>query len=215
MSAGNLSALHRQLCTGDPTAPLRLAEAIFAPLIDAVSATIRASYRRSRLDDDQIESACGQTLATYLADPTRFDPQRGDLLRWLAMDAIGDLRNEAGSAAARRERTDSDVVELRSASRNPLLDEPQTASVEESALDAADPYDLPPAIVDAVRAAVAEYSAEDIAVIELMGQGVRETAAYAAVLGISHLSVEAQQAEVKKCKDRLGRRLERLREQLT
>jgi len=213
-SQDELLELHRAHRAGDPTAPARLADAVLDPLVRRVRGQIRQTYSRDRVDDPQIESACGLTVANYLQDPDRYEPSKGSLLSWLAMDAIGDIRNEATSASARRESPDSEVVELRTGSRKSFLDEVDSTSAEEGALDRLDRFDLPPEVVSSVREAVGEYEPEDFAMIELMGQGVRETAAYAEVLGISHLPAQVQRAEVKKHKDRLSRRLERLRDRL-
>ncbi len=209
-----LLELHASLCAGDPAAPPRFAVAVLDTLVKRVRNQIRRTYSRDRIGDDQIESACGLTIAKYLKAPHLYDPAKGSLLGWLWMDVVGDIQNEATSAVIRREAADSETVELRSVSRKSLLDEAESASVEEVALDALDRFDLDPAVAAAVREAVSDYTPEDIAMIELIGQGVRETAAYSEVLGISHLSAETQRREVKRHKDRLTRRLERLRERL-
>jgi RNA polymerase sigma-70 factor (ECF subfamily) len=202
------------LCAGDPAAPPRLAVAVLDTLVKRVRNQIRRTYSRDRVGDDQIESACGLTIARYLKAPHRYDPARGSLLGWLSMDVLGDIQNEATSAVTRREAADSEAVELRSVSRKSLLDEAESASVEEVALDAVDRFDLDPDVAVAIREAVNDYGPEDLAVIELIGQGIRETAAYSEVLGISHLSADFQRREVKRHKDRLTRRLERLRDRL-
>lgn len=155
------------------------------------------------------------SLAGYLTDPERYQPAQGSLLTWLAMDAIGNVRNELASAANRRERAGGEIVELQGYERNVLIDRGQIVPVEDEALDAADPYDLPPQIIEAVRTEASSLRADELAVIELLAEGVRETAAFAAVLGISHLSPFRQRREVKRCKDRLLKRLERLRDRVS
>jgi hypothetical protein len=69
-------------------------------------------------------------------------------------------------------------------------------------------------VLAAAQREAATLSAEDRAVVELMGEGVRETAAYAEVLGITHLPADQQRVTVKRVKDRLTRQLERMREGL-
>jgi hypothetical protein len=159
-------------------------------------------------------STCCQTLARYLRTPEEYEPRRGPLLAWLALDARGDVLNELASARARREVVDTAAVELRGATGNVFREAGAIRSVEEEALDNADPYDLPEDVLAAIREHAAAFSPEDAAMIELMGEGVRETAAYADVLGIAHLPARDQQVAVKREKDRLTRRLERLRERL-
>lgn len=200
--------LHEELLAGDPTAPSRIAQEVLEPLVRRVAASV------ARADGADIRSACCQTLARYLCNPETYDPERGSLLPWLALDARGDVLNEVVSARARRETVDVAVVEVRGSAGNVFTEPAQLRPVEEEALDHADPYDLPAEMLATIREHAASFSAEELAVIELMGEGVRETAAYAEVLGISHLPFEDQQAAVKREKDRLSRRLERIRERL-
>src|SRR4051794_24487513 len=85
-----LLRLHAALCDGDPAAPPRLAVAVLDTLVRRVRGQIRRAYSRDRVGDDQIESACGLTIATYLKAPQRYDPARGSLLGWLSMDVVRD-----------------------------------------------------------------------------------------------------------------------------
>jgi RNA polymerase sigma-70 factor (ECF subfamily) len=206
-SQTELLELHAELLASEPAAPARIAARVLPWLI--------ARVRVDHADPAQIESACGWTLAAYLQDPEQYRPEKGTLLAWLALDADGNVRNELASAVERREHPGAEVVELHGATRNVFMDPAQVLPVEDEALDAADPYDLPPQIIAAVRAEADHYSEEDLAVIGLLGEGVRETAAFAAVLGISHLPVASQRKEVKRCKDRLLKSLERLRDRVS
>lgn len=203
--------LHRALCAGDPTAPARLA--------DLLILTLTERARVSGADVHQVESACGLTLARYFQEPNRYDPERGPLLAWLAKDVRGDILNELSSATAQHERlegkrTGGEVVELRPGQRNVFQDRAQVYPVEDDALDRADPHDLTPESLEAIRRELRSLEPSERAVAELIGAGVRETAAYSEVLGITHLPVEQQRAAVKREKDRIGKRLERLRERI-
>jgi hypothetical protein len=206
-----LLELHRALSAGDPTAPARLADLLLLPLTKRT--------RVSGADAHRIESACGLALARYFQEPHRYDPDRGPLLAWLVQDARGDVLNELASSAARHERLEGDrpggeVVELRPGERNVFQDRAQVHPVEDDALDRADPHDLPAERLEAIRQELRSLEPLDRAVAELIGEGVRETAAYSEVLGITHLPVEQQRAAVKREKDRIGKRLERLRERI-
>lgn len=212
-----LIELHVELVEGaDPTTPSRLAELLISPL--------RRRFRRfGALDWDTVDSTIGWSIARYLREPARFDPERGGLLPYLWQDVRGDLLNELErrtvsisdgyeSAAerpqrARRETPDSDAVEVERDHRNPPVDE--------EVLDAIDPYDLPAVLVERARTELSRFDTRDLALLELLGGGVRETAPYAEVLGISHLDVGIQRGEVKRHKDRLKARLEVIRAKLT
>lgn len=211
-----LIRLHTELVEGvDPTTPARLAELLIAPL--------RRRFRRFRaLDWDAVDSTIGWSIARYLREPTRFDPERGGLLPYLWQDVRGDLLNEVerrtvpvpdGYEArgekprrARREVPDSDAVEVERDHRNP--------SVDEEVLDAIDPYDLPREVVERARTELGQFDQRDQALLELLGGGVRETTPYAEVLGIAHLDIDVQRREVKRHKDRLKARLEVIRANL-
>lgn len=199
-----LAQLHERVLAGDPVAPAELAERLLPVLqrrLLAWSATID--------DPHMIPSAIGLVVAGYLNDPDRFDPARGRLVAYLAMQVRGDLLNELDSRRRRR-RHESPVeapVELESPGRD--------STVEEEALDAVDPLDVAPAAVEAARRALEELSEVDLRLLLMMAEGVRATSAYAAVLGISHLPAELQRKAVKQHKDRLQKRLERLRGRLT
>jgi hypothetical protein len=203
-----LLRLHEEVLNGDRTAPARMADRVLEEVVRRVRGSVGGA------DEAQVRSACCQTLAKYLRSPETYQPNRGALLAWLALDARGDVLNELASARARRETVNVASVEVRGATGNVFTEAAQLRPVEEEALDRADPYDLPPDSLAMIREHAAAFSPEEIAVIELMGEGVRETAAYAEVLGIAHLPARDQRAAVKREKDRLTRRLERLRERL-
>jgi hypothetical protein len=212
-----LNELHAELVEGaDPTTPARLAELLVGPL--------RRRFRGFKaLDWETVDSTIGWSIARYLREPTRFNPARGGLLPYLWQDVRGDLLNEVerGTVAvtdghestgerprrARREVPDSDAVEVERDHRNPPVDE--------EVLDAIDPYDLPPAVVERARTELGRFDQRDQALLDLLGGQVRETTPYAEVLGIGHLDLGAQRREVKRHKDRLKARLEVIRANLT
>jgi RNA polymerase sigma-70 factor, ECF subfamily len=199
-----LVKLHERLLAGDPVAPAVLAQRLL-PLLQV---RLR-SLARSMDDPHVVPSAIGLVLADYLGDPERFDPARGGLIAFLAMQVRGDVLNELDARRRRRQRESpvAEPVELAASARN--------LTVEEEALDAVDPIDVPPSAIQAAREALGEFSTVDRRLLELMADGVRSTSAYAAVLEISHLPDRLQQKIVKRHKDRLQKRLERLRGRLS
>jgi hypothetical protein len=192
-----LLVLHRALLAGDdPTTPARLAELLLPPL--------RQRFRGTWTPDPQsVDSMIGLGIARYLSRPQAYDPERGPLLAYLWRDIDGDLRNERSRPWHRRERPAGEFIEVREPQRN--LD------VEGEVLDMIDPFDVPPALVEAARQEMSRFEGTDRQLIDLLTAGVRDTAPYAAVLGLSHLPVEQQRREVKRHKDRLRARLEVVR----
>jgi hypothetical protein len=200
---GELRELHEALVAGDdPTVPSRLA-ALVLPAMQRRFASVRTA------DPDSVESLIGLSIARYLAKPTRYRPERGPLLAYLWQDVTGDLKNEWDKSARLRkqESPDSAVVELSAADRN--------LSVEEEVLDAMDPFDVPPAILERARDQLSRFSEQDQQLIALLGEAVRSTTPYAEILGIAHLPRQAQAREVKRHKDRLKKRLGVIRDQLS
>ena len=97
-----LGQLHERLLGGDPVAPAKLAER----LVPRLRARL-AGWAATVDDPHMVPSAIGLVIARYLTDPARFDPERGGLAAYLAMEVRGDVRNELDS---RRRRHSSAVA---------------------------------------------------------------------------------------------------------
>ena len=199
-----LIQLHERLLAGDPVAAAELAELLLPRLqrrLSGMSGTVG--------DPHMVLSAIGLVVADYLQRPARFDPDRGGLTAYLAMQVRSDVLNEL-DARRRRRRHESPMAEP--VELGPL---DRDSTVEEAALDAVDPIDVAPATVEAARRALEEFGEVDRRLFLMMAEGVRATSAYAAVLGLSHLPIDLQRKAVKRHKDRLQKRLERLRGRLS
>jgi RNA polymerase sigma-70 factor (ECF subfamily) len=201
-SNDELLALHQALLEGDAAAPMLLAEKL-VPMLRTKLRPLKA-----KLTDPQVvESAIGQSVATYLRRPEVFDPNRGSLPSYLAMDAAGDVKNELEKRRweiAHDEVVERTLVELGLRDRN--------SPVEEEALDDLDPFDVPEANVEVARRLLAKLSPRDRELTQLLVDEVRSYAAWAGVLGIAHLPLEVQKREVKRHKDRIRRKLARIGE---
>jgi len=199
-----LGMLHARLLSGDVVAPTELAERI-VPLVRRRLEQLE----RSAGDPHLVPSVIGLVVAKYLREPERFNPARGGLVAYLSMEARSDVLNELEARRRRRARElpVADPVELASSSRD--------STVEEEALDTVDPFGVAPEIVQGAVRALRDLDHLDRQVLQMMADGVRATSAYAAVLGLSHLPADLQRKAVKRLKDRLQRRLERLRGHLS
>jgi hypothetical protein len=199
-----LHVLHQRLLAGDVTAPRELAERLI-PLVRR-----RLGQLERRVEDPaMVRSAIGLVIARYLRHPERFDPGRGGLVGYLAMEARGDVLNELDALRRRRkhERPVDNLVELERPGRD--------STVEEEVLERVEPVGVPPDVARAALQALSELDELDGRLLQMMADGVRSTAAFAAVLELSHLPVELQRKAAKQHKDRLVKRLERLRERLS
>jgi RNA polymerase sigma-70 factor (ECF subfamily) len=185
--------LHRAIVgQTDPTATARAFDLLLEPL------KVRLRFRWPNMSQDELESWAIDSLIAYLENPARYDPKQSALQTYLVMDADGDIKNAYSSAQATRERFVGDV-EDEASRRNETTDD-EKFNLDDRALYA--------------RLREAFPDERDRKVIELMLQNVRETAAYADVLAVAHLSSAQQAAEVKRVKDRIKKRLRGLFEEI-
>lgn len=199
-SQDELAALHDALLAGDRTASARLAELLLPALR-------RRFAGRRELDPADVESLIGQSITNYVLDPARYDPARGPLLPYLYRDVDGDIRNEIAKRMRRpQEVRENELLELRASGGN--------KTPEDDVVDRLDPLDLPRSLVEAAYREVTQLSEEDREFLLLRIGGVRSTQAYAEALGIAHLPANQRKREVKRAKDRLGKRLESIRDRL-
>lgn len=188
--------LHLRLIAGDPTATLDCVER-WLPWLERRLSQSQPSF--ASRDPHMLTTAAIDALLNYTGNPDSYDPARSSLGSYLFMSARGDLLN-----AMRRDRSHStraapiESVELWLPDRNNNLEENAINTVDASA------------IWEDVLAAMPDPL--DRHMLLLMMEGERTTKAYAAVLGIQDLPETQQRAIVKRHKDRISKRLERLGE---
>jgi len=191
-------ALYYRLLAGDRVASHRLCELYLGPL---------TTYhrRRHRVDHEHAHDAAVDALLALIHRPTTYQPEKSGLFAYLVMSAEGDLRNRLKKE--RREQARLSHVDptglLRTTSVNchgALVDSGSIHSPSRSCL--------------CPRRVRLFPNPCERAVLDLLAQGERRTAAYAQVLGVAHLPPEAQQRAVKRPKDRVKKRLRRLGETL-
>jgi len=191
--------LHHKLLTGDPTATALLAENYLAEICGRLGRTYP-----NLADPAWIEDATHTAFLNYFRKPNTYDPAKSPLSTFLYMAARSDLLN----LMDRKKRLDNhqpislDSVELVGRDAEYIVDE------------YADPgqYDWDaPARLRALRHHLVAILPDpvDRQLAELIIDDVRETATYAALLGIEDLEVAQQQTQVKKHKDRIKARLKR------
>jgi RNA polymerase sigma-70 factor, ECF subfamily len=185
--------LHAKVCRGDPTASLRIFEALLDPLIKALRSRWPDSREAERVRDAAIDS-----IMNYLGAPQKYDPSKASLMSYLQMDASGDLINGYPRLKREREnRTDSDV-ELGDLLRNSSVDEY--------------PSDRDQAEMSLAEVREALPDKKDQRAVLLLIEGERSTEAFAEVWGLQKLPPDDRFAEVKRNKDRIKARLRRLKE---
>lgn len=196
-----LEKIHRRLVDGDPTAPADLAETV----LDALATRLRARFPDVP-DPDLIDDAVADAVLNYAERPGQFDPAKRGLFGYLQMSAGGDLKNAMKTAQRRRQREQSlGVVELPADRRNrgSMASEPSTTFEDEVVSNSASQR------LRAEARAAAE-TPEDAKVLQLMIDGERRTDRFAEALGLEGLTADECRRRVKRHKDRLKKRLERL-----
>ncbi|HKP53000.1 MAG TPA: hypothetical protein VJ183_10140 [Chloroflexia bacterium] len=194
MDAAEDIALHLRLVAGDPTATLDSIERWLPHLVHLLS----TRFAQVAAEDEHIiTTAAIDAMLSYTANPQQYDPDRGTLHYYLYMLAHGDLLNALRS---RRKRSKNEIP-IPSAGESISRESNDIADRIASSLDAHN-------TLDRVRALLT--GPEDHLILALMLTGERSTEVYAQALGISHLPESERRAIVKRHKDRISRRLERL-----
>lgn len=191
-----LVAVHGRLLAGDPTASADMFELVYGPLIGHAI----KKHTAFGMDEDRARDLAVGVLASIVERPAIFDPQKGSLFGFLCMMLDGDAKNAGRDEANRQEKISEFAVEVEQVGGNSYVTSPETR-------------------VDAERI-MSQYRAEivveegDHEVLRLILEEEREYEAYALALGISHLPPELMRAEVKRRKDRIEKRLQRLKDRL-
>lgn len=191
---------HEEILRQDnPTAFAQLSELALPHLLSFLQQEFH------QVESHVCETAVIDCLLTYHAAPEKYDPDKLTLFAYLRMAARHDLLN---------------AIDRHNRRKRPLhsLDEPdiQTqlvseATPESAATELADWIGSPshPSRQEILRRFEADLDSIDRQLLLLMLNGVRDSAPYAEILGISAFPLDKQRHEVKRAKDRLTKSLTR------
>jgi RNA polymerase sigma factor (sigma-70 family) len=190
-----LRVIHDRVIAGDPTGPSELFVVTHRP----IARVIHGRFQSAGLSWDDAADLATDAIVSYLSAPDRFDPQRTSLLTYLVMIARGDAMNLIRDRGAQRKNYIR-LVELNAPDGN-IADASADRRLDAESL---------------LRAHIDEIAETDMdrRVLELMLRDERETAVYAAALGIEHLSLPQQRRTVKRAKDKIEKGLRRLGKRL-
>lgn len=191
--------LHSRLLSGDETASADLFDRYTGLLVGA----LRKNHPRiADYNETLLLDAVTDALFDYIRRPEIYKPGLKSLKSFLYMAANGDLLNawRRVKAAARSETSLDQRVELGQEIGNNTVDKVTGMPQALARIATAELWRHVQEIVP---------EAEFQQVLALMIDGVRETGAYAQVLGIIDLPEAAQRKRVKQVKDRLKKRLQR------
>jgi DNA-directed RNA polymerase specialized sigma24 family protein len=199
-----VEALHRAVMAGSAGAR----EVVARVFWDVVKASLQrgrfgaADWDWVRGDGHLIEEAVGAGIVTYLEGADRFDPQRGDLGRYL----VGLARHKLRDLLRRERRHRGRAVEWCEGDVDLALGQ---ASLESHDALAKGGEALWLEREERLNQWLAKWSESDRRGFELMQRGERDANAYAPLLGISELPLAEQQNRVVREKRRLWMRLVR------
>jgi len=140
------------------------------------------------------------TFLKYFADPTRYDPEKQTLERFLIMDAEGDLKNE----------WEKHKRQTKNLARSVELDEKNGNSIKDEELDPINTIINKEDIELLYKKLKILFNNEkDIEIAQLMLAGERRSPEYAKILEIEDRPPEEQKQEIKKQKDRIDKVIRR------
>ena len=185
--------LIQRLRDGDPAAPSEFCERYLPALMEN-----RVWARGSVRDEHILEEAAIQAVLDFVEHPNKYQPARLTVLKYLRMAAAGDLKNLL--AKERRHalrRAPLEAVEL----HPPAGNERQEGA------------HLPAGVSQELlfrRLREQTPDPRDWQAMQMMIDGVRATADYARIYGLTDLPVVEQRRQVKRHKDRLEKVMKRL-----
>lgn len=189
--------LHARLLEGDPAAPGDFAEAFLGELVQRLRAKARPSC-----EDASVRDAATDALLDYVQHPSKFKPNKSALMTYLTMAAYRDLLNSVAKEQRRRCReVPLQVVEE-------TLDQGNNEVEPENGVLDGMTAEKRTELLQTVSKMFPD--ARDRAFLELMMNGERKTSAFCRVLGIQTLTPDEQRRAVKRHKDRITKRLQRL-----
>jgi RNA polymerase sigma-70 factor (ECF subfamily) len=192
--------LHTRLLKLDPIAPAEFAESFLEELIRRLWAKAGPGHEETLIRD-----AATDALLDFIQHPSKFNPKKSAVLTYLTMAAYRDLLNMIAKKQRRRRREVSLQVVEETLNRGNNLIEPEIEI--EHVLNG---------VTAEKKAEIIQMVAEtfpdpcDRALLALMMDGERKTSAYCKVLGIQSIDPGEQKKVVKRHKDRITKRLQRL-----
>lgn len=181
-------ALHSRLLVERGLVAEQISE-LFLPLVKNA-----LSRKFPRLNDPHlIQIAANDAVMAYLRRPENFDPAKSSLIAWLYLDARSNLLNLL-EGQKRVERRRSEIEQTLFV--NDGANDPERALIEGES-----------PVIKTVRETITDLRDQEMVV--LLAEGERETARFAEILEIEHISAIEQAVIVKRHKDRLKAALRR------
>ncbi len=189
--------LLERLRAGDILAPAAVCQRFLTLLL----AWLASRYPNA--DEHARMTAVHDTLLNFVKHPEAFDPAQRSLEGYLRMAAEGDLRNlDRKEGRHHRGQKSWNSVEDARADGNTSAREDDPSRTLQLAEERE-------AAAATLRRISENWTDEEKRFLDLMRQEEKDTAIYAAILGMETLPFAEQQHEVKKMRDRIVKRLQR------
>ncbi len=197
--------IHSRLLDNDPTAPGDLCREHLKPIERHLAAR---AYAHGVRDQSLVYDATVDAVFDYIQHPAKFDANQSTLLGYLKRAGERDLINQVRrDRRLRRGEELHDDVELSIVAGNKQADvEKIRRNAEAEAVGRIDTERKLSAAMSNMGGTL------DQVLFRLLASGERNTAKFAAVLGISNLPITEQRRVVKQHKDRLKKTLQRREE---
>ncbi|NIT57458.1 MAG: hypothetical protein GWN00_14875 [Aliifodinibius sp.] len=186
---------YQSLLRNNPTAFAELCERILPHLVEF----LRKQFPQQEAHN--LEMVAIDVLLKFRAGPEKYDPGKLSLAAYLRMSARSDFLNLLDKNRRREQRLTNIETIGAVPQENPIEDH--------FALDEWLEQYTNLSRQEVLAALKAEIDPNDIDILMLMIEGVRETPRYAAVMGIADQDESVQRQEVKRAKDRLIKQLQR------
>lgn len=190
--------LHARALAGSPSLSGELWERWHGHLL----AELRPKFRG--LEATEVSDAVTDVILAYVEHPTQYQPDKLPLERYLRMAAHGDLLNLAEKKGRRPTIIAFDPVAHDRPVRNSMQEAEQREAQRDANLPAGVQWET---VMRALRDLIPDPVEREV--IELMAEGERDSARFAALLGCATLAPAEQRKRVKQTKDRLRLRLKR------
>ena len=181
--------LHERLLAGDPTAPAIITDRLFIKVRDDLQRKYFQDHYR-----DLVNYAATEAFVSYFQRPEQYDPEKANLQTYLRISAEGDLKNALRSERNFQEKFQTGVELSQFEGKGEVEAEPLSTLQGKE-------------LREEIRKLFPDQRDWELA--ELIIDQERRTEPFAEILGIQHLPVEEQRAEVKRHKDRIKQKLRR------
>ena len=194
---------HQRILDKDATAFAELCEIALPYLVNFLQSNF------PKFDAHLREMVVIDFLLSYQSQPQQYDPDQLSLFAYFRMAVRGDTLN----AIDKQNRQEKRLLNIEAFSVQEKLP-PQDLLTDSGKLEEWLQEHTQLNKKEIINRLASNLDNEDEQILLLMLEGERDSGKYASAMGITHLDINQQRAEVKRAKDRLAKKLRRFGDQL-